>query len=410
MTLESLETERLNCKVFLQQDIVHAKGLLSKNLQNENLSGLSIKLNECVNNLNINCHNLEQIHEKLSLATTNDNEEEILKQIENDFDCIISAIDIRIELEVFDKETKYKIKDLETSAKILPLAKKLDNLLSKSESQMKVLRTNQLKLMETIREYSKNDSQLKHESMDVERKATINSYTVGGEDADGSIRNTIGKANEITLGASKSSKQMDHSSSCEIPVGHGVQIAVQMQKTIQETLVTVSVASNGALQIQKLKRQKQRKRKKNKVKFSASSKRTLNSRNWRKSRFHRKQRLKKRKPGFRKGKKVLQRKKAAKKRRTDHTHKGQSAHGVWNRVPICHRLWWKQKLKTLFIKVERACHRRKAIQYKTKMGKNKRKKGSKKSVGVQRRHKCSRGNVKTGKTQSTGINKKIHTD
>ena len=122
--MESLETERLNCKVLLQQDILHTKRLLSKNLQNANLSGLTIKLNGCVNNLNINCHNLEQIHEKLSLVTTEDNEEEILKQIENDFDCIISAIDIRIELEVFHKETKYMIKDLETSAKNVPSAKK----------------------------------------------------------------------------------------------------------------------------------------------------------------------------------------------------------------------------------------------------------------------------------------------
>ena len=70
MTLESLETERLKCKVLQQQDILHAKGLLSKNLQNANLSGLTIKLNECINNLNINSHNLEQIHEKLFLATT----------------------------------------------------------------------------------------------------------------------------------------------------------------------------------------------------------------------------------------------------------------------------------------------------------------------------------------------------
>ena len=152
MTLESLETERLNCKVLLQQDILHAKGLLSKNLQNANLSGLTIKLNECVNNLNINCHNLEQIHKKLSLVATDDNEEEILKQIENDFECIISAIDIRIELEAFDKETKYKIKDLETSAKNITISQKLDYILLKSESQIKVLRTNQLKLMETIRE------------------------------------------------------------------------------------------------------------------------------------------------------------------------------------------------------------------------------------------------------------------
>ena len=95
--------------------------------------------------MNINCHNLEQIHEKLSLATTDDNEEDILKQIENDFDCIISAIDTRIEIEVFEKETKRKIKDFENSAKLLPLAKKLDTLLTKTESQMTMLRTNQLK-------------------------------------------------------------------------------------------------------------------------------------------------------------------------------------------------------------------------------------------------------------------------
>ena len=154
MTFESLETERLNCKALLQQDILHAKGLLSGNLQNENLSGLTIKLNECIHRLNINCNNLEQIHEKLSLVTTDDNKEEILRQIENDFDCIISAIDIRIELEVFERETKRKIKDFETSSKLLPLAKTLNTLLSKTESQMTMLRTNQLKIMETIREYS----------------------------------------------------------------------------------------------------------------------------------------------------------------------------------------------------------------------------------------------------------------
>ena len=109
MTLESLETERLNCKSLLQQDTLHAKGLLSGNLRNANLSGLTIKLNECVHRLNINCQNLEQIQDKLSFATTDDNGEDILKQIGNDFDCIISAIDIRIELEVFEKETKRKI-------------------------------------------------------------------------------------------------------------------------------------------------------------------------------------------------------------------------------------------------------------------------------------------------------------
>ena len=63
-------------------------------------------------------HDLEEIHEKLSLIATKENEDEILEQIEIDFDCITSAIDIRIEIEVIEKETKFKIKDLETSAKL----------------------------------------------------------------------------------------------------------------------------------------------------------------------------------------------------------------------------------------------------------------------------------------------------
>ena len=49
----------------------------------------------------MNIDNLEQIHEKLSLAASKDTEEEIMAQIEKDFNCIISAIDIRFELEVF---------------------------------------------------------------------------------------------------------------------------------------------------------------------------------------------------------------------------------------------------------------------------------------------------------------------
>ena len=134
-------------------------------------------------------------------------------------------------------------------------------------------------------------------------------------------------------------------------------------------------------------------RKKNKVKFSARSKRTLNSRNWRKSQFHRKLFHKKRKPGFQKGK-ALQRKKAAKRRHTYYMRKAQNAYGVRNSVRICYRLWWKERRKRLFIKVTRAWHRRKAICCDQKMGNNKEKKRRKKSVGEKRRHKCWRRKMK----------------
>ena len=47
--------------------------------------------------------------EKLSLAADKDNEEDILNQIEIDFDCLNLAYDIQIELEVLAKETQRNI-------------------------------------------------------------------------------------------------------------------------------------------------------------------------------------------------------------------------------------------------------------------------------------------------------------
>ena len=173
MTSETLELERLKCKTLLEQNILQAKRLLLENLQNVNLSGLIIKLNKCIQNLNRNSHDLEEIHEKLSLIATKENEDEILEQIEIDFDCIISAIDIRIELEVIEKETKFNI----------------NTLLSKAESQMAILRRNQTKIIE----YFDIDSQQKDELIDVEKIASNKECIVGGEVADVSIMRTVAK-------------------------------------------------------------------------------------------------------------------------------------------------------------------------------------------------------------------------
>ena len=392
MTSETLELERLKCKILLEQNILQAKRLLLENLQNVNLSGLIIKLNKCIQILKRNSHDLEEIHEKLSLIATKENEDEILEQIEIDFDCIISAIDIRIELEVIEKETKFKIKDLETSAK-LPLTKKLDTLISKAESQMTILRRNQIKIME----YFDIDSQQKDELIDAEKipeKIASNKECIaGGEDADVSIMRTNAIAKRTTLEASNSCQPNGYMSSCTRPMGRQEQTVLQGQVALRETLVSVAVASKGALKIQKSNEQKQKKRKKNKVKFSARSKRTLNSRNWRKSQFHRKLFHKNRKPGFQKGK-VLQRKRTAKRRHKYYTRKGQNVYGIRNKVPICYRLWWKEKRKMHFIKVARPCHRRKAMCCNQKMGKNRDKKRRKKSVAEKRRRKCWRRKMK----------------
>ena len=238
-------------------------------------------------------------------------------------------------------------------------------------------------------EYFDKDSQQKDKLIDIEKIASNKECIVGGEDADVSITRTNVIAKRTTLEASNSCQPNGYMSICQRPMGNQEQTTLQWQIALKETLVSVTVASKGALKIQKSNEQKQKKRKKIKVKFSARSKRTLNSRNWRKSQFHRKLFHKKRMPGFQRGK-VLQRKKAAKRRHTYYRRKGQNAYGIRKSVPICYRLWWKERRKRLFIKVARACHRRKAICCNQKMGNNKEKRRRKKYVGAKRRRKSSR--------------------
>ena len=183
---------------------------------------------------------------------------EILEQIEIDFGCIISAIDTRIELEVIQKETQFKIKDLENSAKILPLTKKLDILLSKAESQMTILIRNQIKMME----YFDIDSQQNAKFIDVGRIALSKESIVGGEDADASIVRTNGIAKGTTLEASSYCQPMGYMYSCKRPIGHRKQTVLQGQVALIETLVSVTMASKGALKIQKSNKQKQKERQK----------------------------------------------------------------------------------------------------------------------------------------------------
>ena len=128
------------------------------------------------------------------------------------------------------------------------------------------------------------------------------------------------------------------------------------------------------------------KRKKNKVKISACSKRTLNSRNWRKSQFHRKLFHKKQKPGFQKGK-VLQRKKAAKRRHTCYTRKGQNAYGVRNSVPIATGYGGKKGARGFSIKLHEHVTEEKRYAAPRKWDIT-RKKRPKNYVAENRRRKC----------------------
>ena len=101
--------------------------------------------------LKLSSDNLEDTHEKLSLTATKDKEDEILNQIEMDFDCLILALDIRIE--VLENQTLDMVKHLEKSSKSSLIVDKFDKLPEHTETQMQLLQTHQRKIIETNRCY-----------------------------------------------------------------------------------------------------------------------------------------------------------------------------------------------------------------------------------------------------------------
>ena len=187
MALSCLERNRRLYKELLQKDIVHGENLLSERNNIIDLDKFSIRLNQCIQLLKINSDNLELTHEKISLASTKDNEEDILMQIENDFDVLNLAIDIRMELEDCEKETHNKIKEFNISAKLSALSKGMNTLLLATEAQMKTVCTNPLRIIEPNREYPEQHSQWREKLKDAKETASNFVYSPAGEGADGGI-------------------------------------------------------------------------------------------------------------------------------------------------------------------------------------------------------------------------------
>lgn len=105
MTLDVLESQRVAYKDKLEHNIEMGKTLLSNNGKHVDHTVFLNHLSTCIRNLNLNVNKLEETHESLSLATEKYNEEQILSQIEKDFECLDSAYDIRIKLECIEKVT-----------------------------------------------------------------------------------------------------------------------------------------------------------------------------------------------------------------------------------------------------------------------------------------------------------------
>ena len=107
MAFESLVSNRIKFKNNLESNITVGKSLLLKQFENVKLSDFLNNLSVCIQKLKRSTEILEETLEKLSLTAEKDNEEDILNQIEIDFDCLNLAYDIQIEL--LAKETQRNI-------------------------------------------------------------------------------------------------------------------------------------------------------------------------------------------------------------------------------------------------------------------------------------------------------------
>ena len=83
-----LVSNRIKFKNNLESDITVGKTLLLKQFEKVKLSDFLNNLSVCIQKLKWSTEILEETLEKLSLAAEKDNEEDILNQIEIDFDCL----------------------------------------------------------------------------------------------------------------------------------------------------------------------------------------------------------------------------------------------------------------------------------------------------------------------------------
>ena len=312
MALSCLERNRRLYKELLQKDIVHGKKLLSESSDIIDFDKFSFRLNQCIRLLKINSDNLELTHEKISLASTKDNEKDILMQIENDFDVLNSAIDVRMELEDFEKENEDKITEFNISAKLSVLSKGMKTLLLVTEVQMKMVCTNQIRVVEPNREYPEQHSQWREKLKDAKETASDFVYSLVGEGADGSIITNTGTVIETQLEVSNYFQKRSHFTNYERTKDQHKEMPVQAYAVKQKDPMAEEVYSKEAPKNPKIKKQRRKTNLKCRTNISADSKRQLKTKKWRKSPIFGKQRYKthncrKRKQGLRKGKQRMKR-------------------------------------------------------------------------------------------------------
>ena len=344
MALNCLEINRRLYKELLQKDIVHGEKLLSESNNIIDLDQFSIRLNQCIRLSKINSDNLELTHEKISLASTKDNEKDILMQIENDFDVLNLAIDVRMELEDCKKEAQDKIKEFNISAKLSALSKGMNTLLLATEAQMKTVCTNQFRIIEPNREYLEQHSQWREKLKDAKETASNFVYSLAGEGADSSIIKNTDAVIQTQLEVSNYLQKRSHFTNYERTMDQQKEMPVQTYAVKQKDPMAKEVSSKEAPKNPKVKKQRRKTNLKCRTIISADSKRHLKTKKWRKSPILGKQRYKthncrKRKQGLLKSKQRMKRRNPRRKRKQFDKRSKQIASEVKNRIPILARVW-----------------------------------------------------------------------
>ena len=334
ITFESLVSNRIKFKNNLESDITIGKTLLLKQFENVKLSDFLNNLSVCIQKLKRSTEILEETLEQLSLAACKDNEEDILNQIEMDFDCLNLAYDIRIELEVLAKQTQ---RDINMST----IQGRFDRLLEQTQAQLQILQENQRLLMgldtKCTGEYSlsnaTNSEQLSNGydgEEHIDNTSSVLSNSVRGERDDVGI---------IMTNVSNMECMQDCQAKCQrINAVSRLDRALDTGKKYKElkkrkwNMIGGSQCLVRILVYQKSGKQRtKRKQMRQKWGSPACLMKTLKIMNWRKSQFLR--RLRRRKQIIRRGERTLRRRRQRIVGKTNGNYTSRYGYTRWNNNP-----------------------------------------------------------------------------
>ena len=334
MTFESLVSNRIKFKNNLENDISVGKTLLLKQFENVKLSDFLNNLSVCIQKLKRSTEILEETLEKLSLEAGKDDEEDILHQIEIDFDCLNLAYDIRIELEVLAKETQ---RNINTST----IQDRFDRLLEQTQAQLHILKQNQQLLMGLDNKwtgeyslssatYSEQFSNEYEKEEHIDNTSSVLSNSLRGKRDDVGIIMTNASNIECKQNFQAKCQRINAVSSLDRALGTGKKYQEQNKRKWNMVVDAQSLARTLVYQ-KSVKQRTKRKQMGQKRRSPACLMKTLKPIKWRKSPFLR--RLRRRKPIIWRGKRTLQKRRQRIVRKKNGNYTSRYGYTRWNNAP-----------------------------------------------------------------------------